>query len=161
MTYQEFDNKLKKQISKLSHRRQLDFALNICKRLYFDYRTFHEKHKWGNPNILFDGIQLIETSRTKMVEEDLIKETIRKIGEVTPDTEDFNDASYALNASCAVCSTLDFLLERKSEHIYYVGTSLYDTIDARVQENDNLSEEDIDQHPLMIETRKYLLEEAQ
>lgn len=161
MTYQEFDSRFKKQVARLSQQKQLDLVLNICKKLFFDYQTFHEKNEWGNPDVLLDGIHLIESSRTKKLQEDLIKAAIKKIEEVTPDTEDFGDASYALNACCAVCSTLDFLLESKPEHIYYVGTSLYDTIDAKVQEDDDLSEEEIDKHPLIVETKRYLLEETQ
>lgn len=83
---------------------------------------------------------------------------LKKVEEITPDTEDFTEAGYALNACTAVYYTLEFLLENKAAPIYYVGISLYDTIDARIQGEDNLPEEEIDRHPLMIGTRTYLLQ---
>ena len=161
MQYQEFDSKFKKRVANLSRKRQLNLALDICKKLFFDYQTFSEKNEWGNPDRLFDGIQLVESSKARMSGEELIRATIKSIKEVTPDTEDFGDASYALNACFAVCSTLNFHLESKPEHIYYVGISLYATIDAKVQEDDDLSKEEIDKHPLIVETRRYLLGVAQ
>lgn len=160
MTFQEFDSKLKKHVAKLPFERQLDLALNICKKLFFDYQQFYEVNKWGNPDILLDAIHLIEQSKIVRPDRGLTAATVKKVEEVTPDTEDFGEAIYALNACCAVCYTLEFLLENKPELIYYVGTSLCDTIDARVQRGYDLSEEEIDRHPMMVGTRNYLLQEA-
>jgi uncharacterized protein len=138
----------------------LHLALNICKRLFFDYQNFYEANEWGNPDILLDAIHFIENHTTEKPDYKVIAAIIQKVEDVTPDTEDFGEANYALNACCAVCSTLEFLLDKKGSHITNVGTNLIDTIDAKVQGDDYLTEEEIDQHPLMVDTRTFLLEET-
>jgi hypothetical protein len=77
---------------------------------------------------------------------------------ITPDTEDFGDSSYALNSCVAVCETLDFLTDHKAEHIYAIGTCLIDTIDFKIQEDDDLTQEEIDKNSNMIAARQFLLE---
>lgn len=158
MTYKEFDSAFKRHVAQLPYERQLVLALDICRKLFFDYQQFYEENKWGNPDVLLDAIHLIEQSQIDVPDSNLLTTAIKKVEEVTPDTEDFGEANHALNACTAVYYTLEFLLEKKPEHIYYVGTSLYDTIDARVQDSDDLSEQNIDKHPMMVETRKYLLQ---
>lgn len=158
MTYQEFNSTFKKHVAQLPFEQQLGLALDICQKLFFDYQQFCQENKWGNPDILLDAIHLIKQSKIDVPDRSLLATTINKVEEVTPEAEDFVEANYALNACTAVCHTLYFLLENKPEHIYYVGISLYDTIDARVQDDHDLSEQDIDQHPMMIDTRKYLLQ---
>lgn len=160
MTYQEFDNKFKKEVANWSYERQLDLALDICKKLFYDYQQFYEENKWGNPDIVLDAISLAERCKNGGEEKNLLANTIRSIEEVTPDTEDFEEANYALNACVAIFYTLKFLLENKPEHIYYVGTTLYDTIYAKVQTDNDLSDEEINRHSMMVETRRYLLQEA-
>jgi uncharacterized protein len=159
MTYKEFDSKFKDHVAKLTYEQQLVFALEICKKMFFEYQQFYNEYEWGNPDTLLDAIHLIEQSKLKRQDSNQVAATIKKVEEVTPDTEDFGEANYALNACTAVWCTLNFLLENKPEHIYYVGTSLYDTVDARVQGDEDLSQAEIDQHPAMVETRKYLLQE--
>lgn len=89
---------------------------------------------------------------------ELLKEKIKQIDIITPDTEDFSDASYALNSCVAVCETLEFMIDNKSEHIYAIGTCLTDTIDFKIQEDGDLTEHEIDANPEMVTARKYLLE---
>ncbi|RYZ55192.1 MAG: DUF416 family protein, partial [Sphingobacteriales bacterium] len=84
-------------------------------------------------------------------------DVIAKVEEITPDTNDFEDASLALNACVAVHYTLHFLLDGDTQHLYYVCTSFYDAVDAIIQEDGTLPEEEIDNHPLMVETRAQLL----
>jgi uncharacterized protein len=147
MTFQEFTNTFKKQVDKLSYQRQLDLSISVCKKLFFDYQKFYEENDWGNPDILLDAINLI-------------KAILLKIDEVTPDTEDFGEANYAVNASGAIYETIEFLVDKKTKHIYNIGTYLIDTVDAKVHGDDDLSEDEIDQHPQMVETKNYLLGET-
>ena len=160
MTLQEFTNTFKKQVDKLSYQRQLDLSISVCKKLFFDYQKFYEENDWGNPDILLDAINLIERSRIEKPDQTVLNAMLQKIDEVTPDTEDFGEANYAVNASGAIYETIEFLLNRKTEHIYNIGTYLIDTVDAKVQGDDDLSEDEIDQHPQMVETKNYLLEET-
>ncbi len=160
MTFQEFTNTFKKQLNKLSYERQHDLCLSICKKLFFDYQKFHEENDWGNPDILLDAINLIEQSRTEMLNATALSAILQKIDVITPDTEDFREANYAVNASGVIYETIQFLLDRKTEHAYNVGTYLIDTVDAKVQDDYDLSEDEIDQHPQMIDIKNYLLAET-
>jgi hypothetical protein len=112
----------------------------------------------GNSDLLLDAINLVDKSLSQDIDIETVKMLLPKINQITPDTEDFGNASYALNASAAVYETLEFLLDNNPIHIENVGTYLTDTIDAKIQEDDDLTPEEIDRHPLMIETRKYLIE---
>lgn len=160
MTYKEFDNKFKKEVADWPYERQLDFAVAICKKLFYDYQQFFEENEWGNPDVLLGAISLAERCKVESQDRNLITGTIESVEEVTPDIEDFGGANYALNACVAVCYTLEFLIDKNPDHIYYVGMSFYDTNDARVHGDVDVPEEEIDQHPLMVETRKYLLQGA-
>ena len=69
-------------------------------------------------------------------------------------------ASYALNSCVAIFNSLEFLRDKLPTHIYDVGICLTDTIDFKIQENQDLTEEEIDKNPLMIEARQYLLDKS-
>ncbi len=157
MTFQDFTSTFKKQVDKLPYQRQLDLSINVCKKLFFDYQNFYEKNEWGNPDVLLDAINLVEQSRTEMPNQTTLKVILQEIDGVTPDTEDFVEANFAVNASGAIYEAIEFLLDRKTEHIYNIGTYLIDTVDAKVQSDDDLTEEEIYQHPQMVEIKNYLL----
>jgi uncharacterized protein YjaG (DUF416 family) len=158
MTYQEFTAKFKLRATKTSYEKQLQLALSVCKKLFFDYQLFSDKNNWGDSDMLLDAIKIIENATLASFDEGLISKMIDSITTITPDTEDFGDVSYALNACVSVCESLAFLIDKDAEHIYTIGTMLTDTIDFKIQEDSDLTQEQIDRDPIMIETRNYLLE---
>ena len=162
MNYKEFTDRLKRQVFGLPFGRQLDFALTICKRLYLDYQNFYNQEKWGDPELLMDAIKFCEQAKKESPDKTEIETWLSKVEAITPDTEDFGDefGSCALNACVAVLHTLQFLLTKDASNVFYIGNALYETIDVRIQEDQNLSEEQIDQHPLMQETKHFLLEQT-
>jgi uncharacterized protein YjaG (DUF416 family) len=162
MNYKEFASTFKKQIFNLTYENQLAFALTISKRLFFDYQRFYEVYRWGSADILLDAINLCEQARSIPIVAIQIKEMMDRVDSITPDMDDFGDevGSYALNACAAVYNTLEFLIDKDPIHIYNIGTFFTDTIDFRVQEEDDLPEEQIDSHPLMIQARNFLLEQT-
>lgn len=162
MNYDEFIVKFKEQVYALTPEKQLDFALSICKKLYFDYENFSVHHKWGNPDLVMGAINLCEQAKINTPENEQIKTVLAEVEVVTPDMDDFGDeiSSYGLNACVAVQYTLEFLLTKDPMAIFYVGNCLTDTIDFRVQESQSLSEEQVNNHPLIQETRKHLLEQT-
>jgi len=162
MNYQEFTDNFKKQVFALPFGRQLDFALTICKRLYFDYQNFYNQEEWGDPELLMNAIKFCEQAKKVSPIKTEIESWVFKVEAITPDTEDFGDelGSYALNACVAVVHTLQFLLTKEASDIFYIGNALYETIDVRVQEDQDLSEQQIDQHPLMQETKQFLLRQT-
>ena len=158
MKYKEFVSKFKLQSCNLPKERKLHLAVGICKKLFFDYQKFSDENQWGDPDILLDAINLAESSVSKAVDISKVKELLPNIMVTAPDSEDFENASYAINACSAVYETMEFLIDDNCEHIFNIGTCLTDTIDFKVQEKDELTEDQIDNHLLMIEARNYLIQ---
>jgi uncharacterized protein YjaG (DUF416 family) len=157
MTFTEFKNIIEKQVKGISDNGQLTFALDICKRLLPEYKTFYEKYKWGNPDLLAKGIQCCEQILNgDKADSFQIEELISKINEVTPNTDDFGDweGSYALNSCVAVIESLEFLLDKNIEHIINVSGCMTDTIDFKIRETfGDLTDDAIDAHTWMIRER--------
>jgi len=161
MKYEEFITKFNKLVFSLDYDKQLTLAIDVCKKLYFDYADFSEKYQWGDRDVLLDAITLVEQSRTHFVGQNIIDKTLNQLDTITPDMEDFGGdelGSYALNACVAVYNSILFIADKQPNHIYDIGICLTDTIDFRVQEEQTLTEQEIDDNPLMIETRKYLID---
>jgi uncharacterized protein YjaG (DUF416 family) len=156
MKYVEFVSKFKTQVGNATPDKKILLAISVCKKLFFDYQNFAIENNWGNPDILLDAIKLAEGFQ--IVDKMKIKNLLTQIEQNCPDSEDFGNASYAINASSAVYETLQYLIDQNSEHIYNIGISLTDTVDFKIQEDDELTDEQIDSHPLMIEARHYLIE---
>lgn len=163
MKQEEFITKFNKQIFSIDNKKQLILAIEVCKKLYFDYVGFSDKYQWGDKDVLLDAIKILEESKTQEINKDLVDQALKKINIVTPEMDDFDGdelASYALNSCEAIYSSLEFLLDKLPKHIYDVGICLTDTIDFKIQENQVLTEEEIDKNPLMIEARKYLIDKS-
>ncbi len=157
MKYEEFVRRFKSQSEILPREKQLSVAITICKKLFFDYQEFSDKNKWGEPDLLLDAINLADRSQSEEINLTSVKLLLKKIDEITPDTEDFTNASYALNACTAVYETLEFIMDNDSTHIVNIGSHLTDTVYAKIQEDSDLTPDQADNHPLMIETTKYLI----
>src|SRR5260221_8995489 len=99
MNYEEFNTILKKQVYALTYEKQLELAITICEKMFFDYQKFFEIHKWGDPDLLMDGINICQQSMKNPIDIKQIEKILLKIDLITPDTEDFGDeiGSYALN----------------------------------------------------------------
>lgn len=132
-------------------------AISICKKLFPDYKDFFQENQWGDPDILLDSISLCESYYKNQNGIQSLREMLPKIDKITPDSEDFGNSSYALNASASVYETIEFLTDKDNKHILNIGSYLTDSIDFKIQEEDELSEEEIDEHQLMIEARNFLL----
>jgi len=158
MTYQAFTQQFKFQISTLSFEKQINLAIEICKQLFNDYKEFALRNNWGNSDLILDTIKFTEAFKNGRVEEGIIEQRKIQIEDITPDTEDFGDASYALNACIAVYATLDFMIDHNSDYIYEIGTCMTDTVDFKIQEDDELTEDLIDRNPEMIAARRFLIE---
>jgi uncharacterized protein YjaG (DUF416 family) len=157
MTYKEFIQLFNLQTSTLSYEKQMNLAIAVCKKLFRDYRDFSLQNDWGNSDLILDTIKFIESFKNVEVDKKLLKQKVRGIENITPDTEDFGDASYALNSCIVVCETLDFMADKNHNHIYVIGTCFTDTVDFKIQEDDELTEELIDRNPEMVAARMFLL----
>ncbi len=86
---------------------------------------------------------------------------ITQLDAIIPDTDDFGDwdGSYALNASLSVLETLEYLVDRDKSHIKSISTYMTDTVDFKIAQADNdILDEDVWRHPMMINEMKRQLE---
>ena len=157
MDSQQFVTDLRKQIQYLSRERQLQLGVSVSKKLFPDYLEFYNLNGWGNPNTLLEAINLISEFILEETNIEEGKRMIQIVADITPDTEDFENASYALNACVSISEALDFLIDGDIEHIINVTSCLTDTIDFKTQANTNLKENEIDNHPMMIKAREFLM----
>lgn len=163
MKYEEFITRFNKQVFSIDYDKQLTLAIDVCKKLYFDYVDFSEKYQWGDKDVLLDAITLVEQSKTNDIQQSLIDKTLSQLYTITPDMDEFGSdelGSYALNACVAVYNSVQFIADKQPKHIYDIGICLTDTIDFKVQEQQTLIEQEIDNNPLMIEARKYLIDKS-
>jgi uncharacterized protein len=157
-----FQEQIDKKLKEAADSERILFGLDICNRLLPDYKNFELKDKWGDSNILIESIRFIDICRDRnnldIKEIDLF---ISMIDKVIPNTEDFSDweVSYALNGSVSVFELLSYLKDRDYNHIKTISSLMIDNIDFKIQmNNDGISDNDIDIHPMLIDEFKYQLE---
>jgi len=163
MRYEEFITKFNKQVFSIDNNKRLTLAIEVCKKLYFNYAEFSDKYQWDDKDVLLDAIKILEQSKTQEINKSLVEQTLKRITTIAPDMDDFGGeelASYALNTCVAVYKSIQFLLDKQPKHIYDVGIALTDTIDFKLQEKTDLTEEQIEKSPLMIDARNYLIEQS-
>ena len=159
MKYEDFNILFQSKVNSLPREKQVDLAISVCKRLFPDYQQFHFENNWGNTDTLLDSIKICELNKANEINVQSVKDMLPNVNKIIPDTEDFENSSYALNASSAVYETLEFILDNDTKHLVNIGTYLTDTVDFKIQEEAELTQQQIDSHPKMVEARKYLLED--
>jgi len=162
MTHKEYVHHLKFQSDAISYENGLRFALVICGALYPDYVKFHNVYHWGNPDLLQEAIELCRKAAAQVPNNIEITAMMEAVDAVTPDMDDFGSelGSYALNASAAVYETLQYIQNQNNVHVYDIGTYYTDTIDFRIQEERTLTDQEIEQHPVMQQAWKFVLEQC-
>lgn len=158
----KFQEKIDKRLQESTNFERILFGLDICKRLLPDYKDFELKDKWGDSDILIKAISFIDTiENNESIDFEKLDLLINMVDKVIPDTEDFSDweVSYALNASVSVLELLSYIKDKDYNHIMTISTLMTDNIDFKIQmKNSNISDKEIDNHPMLIDEIKYQLE---
>jgi uncharacterized protein YjaG (DUF416 family) len=157
MNIREFETKLSERAKELTYQERILKGIAICKRLFPYYKEFVHESGFGNPDILLDSIRFVESGSK---DSNMIYTFLDNLEEVCPDTEEYDEAEYALNACGAVNGLLLQVAEPDEvEHFIEVAMSYYDTIDAKVQDEseEDLSDEQIEIHPSLTDARSFLL----
>ena len=158
MDFIEFEEKLYERAESLAYEDRIKLGLDICKRLFPYYKAFCNESGFGNPDVLLDSIRFVESGSQ---DTEPIYDFLDALEEICPDTDDYEEADYALNACGAVSALLLQVAEPDEiEHFIEIGMAYYDTIDAKVQDeaDEELSEEQMDRHPMMLEAQRFLLQ---
>jgi len=150
MNWTEYREQLTKNVDGLSSHQKLKFAIEVCEKLFPDYKTFQDESKWGNTNLIADGLAACKQNANGLgTDEKSVQILIAGIEKITPDTEDFGEVigSLALNSTAAVCEALRFILDNKTERISDIGGLSYDSAYFRACEvYPKLSESEIKNH---------------
>jgi uncharacterized protein YjaG (DUF416 family) len=158
-----FKEQIKRKIESASAIERIKFGLDICKRLFPEYVIFKEKVIWGNTQVLLESIGFIERYiDTHDLDLANLDNLIKSVEPVIPDTENFGDweGSYALNASGSIFELLMYLKDNDYNHIISISTLMTDTIDFKLQQiNDKITEDEIDNHPKIIDEFEYQLKQ--
>lgn len=149
---------------KLSQWQQTAFCSALLERMLPNYQMFAESVEFGNVSILRNQLDLVwqwldKNNRCKIN----YQAQLLKLEPEIPDPEafDFFGVFPALDVCMAVMSLLQGMQDIESEGLtnvgrlsensvsYYVELILAEEIDEGVPEQASISEEDIQQHPLM------------
>ncbi|WP_158973538.1 DUF416 family protein [Cellulophaga sp. L1A9] len=148
MNWTEYREQLIKNIVVLSSEHRLDFAIKICEKLLPDYKTFYNECKWGDLDLLTDGLILCKQNANGLDSDvKTVERLISRIEEITPDMEDFEEVSgsLALNSANAMSETLNFILDNKTERITDIGSFSYDSAFFKAGEfNTKLSDAEVE-----------------
>lgn len=162
MNYQEYVTTLKNQTVNQPYEDQLKFAVLISQKLYPDYQKFYEIYKWGDPDLLSDAIRICQNALANLSDINQVNILVPKIDLIIPSMDDFGSelSSYALNASSAVYETLQFIIDKNKKHIYNIATYYTDTVDFKIQEEKELTDYEIETHPVMLEAWNFILQQT-
>jgi len=111
---------------------QLAFAYLICERLYPYYVYFSLNFSFGNVSIIRKAIDHIHKCLIEgVISEEEIIHDINDVSINTPDTEDYITihVSSALDTCCTVLNSLQFLVDRKFDHLVYISRYGTDMVD--------------------------------
>ena len=151
-------------LEKLSQWQQIAFCSALLERMLPNYHMFAESVEFGDVRILRNQLDLVwqwldKNNRCKINYQDLLLNLEPEIPD--PEAFDFFGVFPALDACMAVMSLLQGMQDEESEGLssvsrlsensvsYYVELVLAEEIDEAPLEQESISEEDIQQHPLM------------
>jgi uncharacterized protein YjaG (DUF416 family) len=160
MTYKDFIQQLQEQTSALSYEKGLAMAILLCRKLLPDYQAFSAAHGWGDPRILEEALQCCESAQAGSVNKVETLPLYERLCAVTPDMDDFGDydGSYALNAAAALLQALQYIKEKDPKDIFAIGTLYSDSVDFKLHQMGIKDRGDIENHPLMQEAWRLVLE---
>jgi uncharacterized protein YjaG (DUF416 family) len=160
MTYRDYIQQLEKQTSALSYEKGLAMAILLCRKMLPGYQAFSVTHEWGDLRVLEEALQCCEAAQADAVNKEVIDALFERLYAVTPDTEDFGDyaGSFGLNAAAALLHSLQYVKGKDPKDIYAIGTLYTDNIDLKLHELDIEDEDEIENHPLMQEAWRLVLD---
>ncbi|CAN0605912.1 unnamed protein product [Ectocarpus sp. 12 AP-2014] len=140
----------------------MKFAIEVCEKLFPDYKIFQEEYEWGNANLIADGLAACKQNANGLdTDEKSVQKLVSGIEKITPDTEDFGEVSgsLALNSAAAINLALSFILDNKTERISDIASLSYDSAYFKACQNyPKLSESEIENHPDLQNEIKWQLE---
>jgi len=112
---------IREKLRKLSFTKQLTFLYAIARKLFPHYKSFSEKEKFGNPEILaeiYKSFEKLILQKYEILES--AENLMEKLEENAHHTEDFGGtmiASFALDTCSFYYETLEYINDKEAEHI--------------------------------------------
>jgi hypothetical protein len=167
MTIEEFNEKFTTHFESLCYQDQLELGLRVCKALFFDYAQFLETSGCkGNTNDLLDAIIALQQYSAEMPDHRRLENSLQEVKELKQHITDFEvcyglEDSLATNCAYEACEavsyTLGFLLDDISDFIGCATTCLLKNVYAKVMNKEDLSDEEQECHPKVMEAKLFLL----
>ncbi len=107
MTYTEYTISLEDKMNRTGFENKLEMGISICKLLIQNYIEFNRKHNWGDKNKILDAFNFVNQHDKEIIDSNQILMHIKYVEQNTPDTNDFDDCSYALNTCSAIYHMLN------------------------------------------------------
>ncbi|TDU68056.1 uncharacterized protein YjaG (DUF416 family) [Prosthecobacter fusiformis] len=134
------------------------FGLSCAERMIPNYKRFTRECRWGDPDILRNGLDLTwNWLTTGTISEKEVKKMLATCEAQTPDTDDFDTilVSSALDAANSVSAVLELILSNRCDSAIEIAIYGRDTVDMYIQESEGMDPQDaqlenkIWLHPLM------------
>lgn len=102
----------------------------MCRRLEPAYVEFHEREKWGSPQLLTEAQRVVRSWLASAdLDEASANDLLVRIEPNVPHTEDF-DCSEAVDAISVHAYSIGAILSQSLTHVAHVYTIAYDRADA-------------------------------
>lgn len=158
--YSAFDEvSVARRVGALPWNRALAFGCACAHRLIWSYRCFAEETSSGDVTPLVRALDLLwDASRTGVCPPDTVcRKFVSECEAQAPNSEVHASlfTTSAQEAAFAICSLLDYCIERKVEQVLLAARYPTDSVDLYVQEVEHMSPQDPDvearilSHPLM------------
>lgn len=133
--YSKYENAVKVWLSNIELWQGVLYSLIICRRFYPLYKLFSEKDKWGDHKLLLQAEDILKFWLLgNKLEEKIVIDTIGKIENNIPDTEDFIDCSDAMDAGIIHLYSLEAIQKQAVDTLRFVARYCYDAMDRRVMD---------------------------
>ena len=121
---------LKEKIELLNDDQRLAYSLLIAERVWQNYVPFHEHQHWGDPSLLKKAIDIAWASFFDLELAIDLNVLIKRLDEITPDSEDFvgKYAEQATSAAIVVTYLVYFLQTQAIEYIGHQNQAAFEAV---------------------------------
>lgn len=103
----------------------------MSRRLEPSYATFHQRERWGSPQLLAEARHSVYSWLISgELDDAATRALLAKMEPIIPHADDFADCSDAIDAAAVHVYSIEAILEHSLQHVAYVYTIAYDRADA-------------------------------
>jgi uncharacterized protein YjaG (DUF416 family) len=129
--YPEYDKTILAWSSTLSPWHGLIYCLTVCKRSAPFYFEFVEREGWGDIEAIKLSHQLLRLAiEQTLISTGLLTDCLQRLNDHIPDTDDFEDCTFAQDATAIHIYSTELLKAWNPSHVYYVARYCYEIADV-------------------------------